>query len=117
MYGSQIGKCPTTDKLLLEIRNRVDREVNSENPVVPLFLSVAISDYWDCAFQVRNMKQLATLQGSIDLILAAASASDKPELRSEEIAFKKHCKVVNSDKAAPSESVLSWEKTLIHNIT
>ena len=33
MYGSQIGKCPTTDKLLLEIRNRVDREVNSENPV------------------------------------------------------------------------------------
>jgi len=92
MYGSQIGKCPTTDKLLLEIRNRVDREV-------------------------RNMKQLATLQGSIDLILAAASASDKPELRSEEIAFKKHSKVVNSDKAAPSESVLSWEKTLIHNIT
>ena len=73
--------------------------------------------FWDCAFQVRNMKQLATLQGSIDLILAAASASDKPELRSEEIAFKKHCKVVNSDKAAPSESVLSWEKTLIHNIT
>ena len=36
MYGSQIGKCPTTDKLLLEIRNRVDREVNNENPVLAI---------------------------------------------------------------------------------
>merc|ERR1712226_273951 len=93
MYGSQIGKCPTTDKLLLEIRNRVDREV-------------------------RNMRQLATLQGSIDLILAAASASDKPELRSEEVAFKEHCRR-NKEIATsnPSDTVLSWEKTLIHNIT
>jgi len=94
LYGSQIGKCPTTDKLFLDIRKRVDREVN-------------------------NMRQLATLQGSIDLILAAASASDKPELRSEEIAFKEHCLRNNHDivtSSNPSETVLSWEKTLIHNI-
>ena len=65
------------------------------------------------------MRQLATLQGSIDLILAAASASDKPELRSEEIAFKEHCLRNNQDivtSSNPSETVLSWEKTLIHNI-
>jgi len=96
MYGSQIGSCPATDKLFLEIRNRVDREV-------------------------RNMRQLATLQGTVDLVLAASGASEKPELRSEEIAFREmHQGSSGSSgdgiKDSPSDSVLSWEKTLVHNI-
>jgi len=92
LYGNQIGKCPTTDKLFLNIRNRVDREV-------------------------RNIRQLTCLQGSIDLILAAASASEKPELRNEEIAFKEHFLEEKGSTGGPSTSVLSWEKTLIQNVT
>ena len=92
MYGSQIGNCPSTDKLFLDIRNRVDREV-------------------------RNLRQLTTLQGTIDLVLAASNAGDKPELRSEEVAFKKYHQDAKETLASPSKAVLSWEKTLIHNVT
>jgi len=94
LYGSQIGSCPSTDKLFMEIRNRVDREV-------------------------RNIHQLSTLQGTVDLVLAAASAGQPPELRSEEIAFREHHakNAKQQDLSSPSNTVLSWEKTLVHNIT
>ena len=104
LYASTIGNCPATDKLFVDLRKRLHRET-------------------------QNLATLMELQGALDLILTASHASDAPELRCEEKAFKRHLqkeKHTNSDSAgialmkgrlsAPSESVLSWEKTLIHSV-
>ena len=57
------------------------------------------------------------LQGSLDLVLASATASEKPELRCEEKAFKKnYLKSRTSDKGEidlTEKSILSWQKTLL----
>ena len=57
------------------------------------------------------------LQGSLDLVLSAASASEKPELRCEEKAFKKnYLKSKTADKAEvdlTEKAVLSWQKILL----
>ena len=85
MYGGQIGgqhSSARTNKLFLDIRSRVDREI-------------------------RNMKQMTTLQGSLDLILAASGAADKPERRSEEVLFAEIHKDAATSLTTPSKSVLS----------
>jgi hypothetical protein len=68
--------------------------------------------------EARNLRQLLALQGSLDLVLTAATASEKPELRCEEKAFKKnYLKSKSGDKAdidlTIEKNVLSWQKTLL----
>ena len=99
LYASTLGNCPVTDKLFVDIRKRVHRET-------------------------QNLTSLMELQGALDLILTASHTKDPPELRSEEKAFIKHFQTKGHSDAdklknrltGPSETVLSWEKTLIHSV-
>ena len=63
LYASTIGTCPTTDRIFKEISKRVDRET-------------------------RSLRQLMMLQGSLDLVLTASRASEKPHLTKEELALR-----------------------------
>ena len=97
-----LGNCPATDKLFVDLRKRLHRET-------------------------QNLASLMELQGALDLILTASHTSEPPELRSEEKAFMRHLQnakdsndtsdmdVLKSRLTAPSDTVLSWEKTLIHS--
>ena len=64
LYADKIGTCPKTDRIFVDIRKRVDREV-------------------------RNQRHLMMLSGAIDLILTASQSSDKPRLTPEELELKK----------------------------
>ena len=93
LYGPSLGNCPSTDRLFVDIRKRVDREA-------------------------RNLRNLLALQGALDLVLTAAAASEKPELRCEEKAFKKNYFKSKSGERievdlTSDKAVLSWQKTLL----
>ena len=93
LYGPSLGNCPSTDRLFVDIRKRVDREA-------------------------RNLRNLLALQGALDLVLTASAASEKPELRCEEKAFKKnYFKSKSGDRIevdlTSDKAVLSWQKTLL----
>jgi U3 small nucleolar RNA-associated protein 15 len=104
LYAPTLGNCPATDKLFVDLRKRIHRET-------------------------QNIAALMELQGALDLILTASHTKDPPELRCEEKAFKRHLQKANDgytdaeginlmkDRlSAPSDTVLSWEKTLIHSV-
>ena len=99
LYASSIGNCPATDKLFVDLRKRLHRET-------------------------QNLATLMELQGALDMILTASHTSDPPELRCEEKAFKRHLQkekyrnseIMKERLTAPSDTVLSWEKTLIHSV-
>ena len=64
------------------------------------------------------MRHLLALQGSLDLILTSAVATEKPELRCEEKAFKKnYCKSKAGERVdielTSDKNVMSWQKTLL----
>ena len=102
LYAPTLGNCPATDKLFVDLKKRIHRET-------------------------QNIESLMELQGALDLILTASHSKDPPELRCEEKAFQRHIMKAKDSKrdaiarlseriSAPSESVLSWEKTLIHPV-
>jgi hypothetical protein len=104
LYAPTLGNCPATDKLFVDLRKRIHRET-------------------------QNIAALMELQGALDLILTASHTKDPPELRCEEKAFKRHLQkakdgytdaeginLMKDRLSAPSDTVLSWEKTLIHSV-
>lgn len=92
LYASSLGQNRAIDRQFIDLRKRVDREV-------------------------RNQRQLLALQGTLDLILNASTASQKPELRCEEIAYRNSVLGKDSNGAGgglKKHENLSWNKVLLY---
>lgn len=72
------------DKLILDLARRVEREV-------------------------ENLRRLMALQGSLDLVLSASRASEKPDLRREETLLRDKL----AGKPVCPDMNLSMDKVLI----
>lgn len=97
LYMDELGKCPNIDRLFVELRKRVDREV-------------------------INIQQLLGLHGALDMVMKASLASEKPVLRMEESAFR-HAHFTAQSKEGQQQSAtpqtlakypnLTWNKVLL----
>ncbi len=81
LYASTLGSCPSTDRVFVDIRKRVERET-------------------------RTLRQLMLLQGSLDLVLSSSSstkANAYPKLTREE---SKMGNILEKDQDADKDSYL-----------
>ena len=78
LYSSTLGSCPSTDRVFVDIRKRVDKET-------------------------RTLRQLMLLQGSLDLVLSSSSSKAKSKLTREE---SKMGDILEKDQNADKDSYL-----------